>query len=105
MIKKICVAVGEYKDNAGTTKTNWETIGSLIEKNGREYIALKPFYDLSGLYLKQCQLAKAQGKTISEDLFLQVFEDVAKDEPKNTSKKFEPPPMPNIGDQSGEVPF
>lgn len=36
----IKMVAGEYKDQQGTTKPNWVTVGQLIEKGDRKYVKI-----------------------------------------------------------------
>jgi hypothetical protein len=82
-MKKLSVAVGTYQKD-GQEKTEWRTIGTVFEKDGKMSIGLDPVFDIAGLYLKQCQTAEAQGKKVGKMLYAQIFDDEQQQAPRQT---------------------
>lgn len=74
-MKKLAVAVGSYEKD-GQKKTKWKNIGILnVNKNGKEYILLDPGESLAGLLIQQNIAAMAEGKTPSQNVMVNIFDD------------------------------
>lgn len=50
IVKDLAVVTGSFKDNTGSVRKNWLTIGSIVENDkGEQYILLKSYVNLAAL--------------------------------------------------------
>ena len=76
MTKRLSAVVGEYTNQQGESKAEWQNIGVLITgKNGKEYALLDPTVNLAGILLKQNVLAAKKNEAPSDMVMSSVFDE------------------------------
>ena len=96
MVKKLVAKVGTYEKD-GQTKSEWLTVGVMLENDNGPYILLDPSVSISGALTRQNIAQHKAGKKVSARLMVSVF---SEDDGDRRSGG-----QPPSGDMDDEIPF